>query len=209
MASLKRTFRRWKVRRGPGGSEICRLHAGLDGLLSIEESAWLYRNARGMKTIVEIGSYRGKSCVLLASGEPEARVTAIDPHYGRGDRGQVVYDPEDARRMNEALSRHGVADRVTHVVAESHAARADWGLTHPGPGLIDLLWIDGDHSYDGVATDLDDWAGLVRVGGLIAGHDYGHLESVRRAWDERVTVANGWGPTGRVRSIAWARRDRA
>lgn len=201
MASLRRTLRRLKIRLGPGGGAICRLHDDLDGLLSIEESAWLHRAARGMRTIVEIGSYRGKSCVLLATGEPGAHVTAIDPHYGQGDRGAIVYDPEDTRKMNEALARHGVAERVTHIVAESHAARAGWD-GRP----IDLLWIDGDHSYEGLATDLDDWAPLVRRGGLIAGHDYGHLESVRRAWDERVTPAAGWGTTRRVRSIAWAEK---
>jgi MMP 1-O-methyltransferase len=206
--SLKRSLRRLRIRLGSSGAEILRLYDDLDGLLSVEESAWLYRNAAGMKRIVEIGSYRGKSCVLLACGEPSARVTAIDPHYGQGDRGEVVYDPEDTRRMNEALTRHGVADRVTHIVKESHAARGDWDEDADGPtgGAIDLLWIDGDHSYEGVATDLDDWAGLVRKGGLIAGHDYGHLESVRRAWDERIGESADWGETGRVRSIAWARR---
>ena len=206
--SLKRSLRRLRIRLGPSGPEILRLYDDLDGLLSVEESAWLYRNAAGMKRIVEIGSYRGKSCVLLARGEPAAHVVAIDPHYGQGDRGEVVYDPEDTRRMNEALTRHGVADRVTHIVKESHAARGDWDEDGDGPigGAIDLLWIDGDHSYEGVCADLDDWAGLVRPGGLIAGHDYGHLDSVRRAWDERIGASDDWGKTGRVRSIAWAKR---
>ncbi len=208
--SLKRTLRRARVRRGPNGAEIVRLHDDLDGLLSIEESAFLYRTARGKQTIVEIGSYRGKSCVLLAKGEPNATITAIDPHYGQGDRGEVVYDPEDTRRMNDALSRHGVADRVMHIVKESHDARPDWDTMHDGdnPKAIDLLWIDGDHSYEGVAIDLDDWSDLVRVGGIVAGHDYGHLESVRRAWDERIGASDKWGPTQRVRSIAWAERLR-
>lgn len=208
--SPKRGLRRLRIRCGEGGRDICRLHDELDGLLSIEESAFLYRSAKGRLTIVEIGSYRGKSCVLLACGEPHAMVTAIDPHYGQGDRGEVVYDPMDTEKMNAAITRHGVADRVTHLVKESHAARDDWDAIRLGGGSasrgIDLLWIDGDHSYEGVARDLDDWSPLVKVGGIIAGHDYGHLESVRRAWDERIGASAAWSATHRVRSIAWATR---
>jgi len=198
---MRRTLRRLKVRLSPHGRTILALHDELEGILSVEESAFLYRAARGHKTIVEIGSYRGKSCVLLALGEPSARVTAIDPHYAQDDSGAIRYSPEDERIMNDALARYGVADRVNHITATSAQARPRWQDTP-----IDMLWIDGDHSYQGVRTDLELWAPLVRPGGLIAGHDYGHLESVRRAWDELITNDPTWGPTGRVRSIAWARK---
>jgi predicted O-methyltransferase YrrM len=38
-------------------------------------------------------------------------------------------------------------------------------------GSVDLLFLDGDHSYDGVRADFENYAPLVRPGGLIAFHD--------------------------------------
>ena len=35
-----------------------------------------------------------------------------------------------------------------------------------------MIWIDGDHSYEGVKGDIDAWTRRVRKGGVIAFHDY-------------------------------------
>lgn len=37
---------------------------------------------------------------------------------------------------------------------------------------LGLLYLDGDHSYDGVMKDLKNWSSKVVEGGIIAGHDY-------------------------------------
>jgi len=39
------------------------------------------------------------------------------------------------------------------------------------PGQIDFLFIDGDHTYDGVKTDFEMYSPLVKKGGLVAFHD--------------------------------------
>jgi hypothetical protein len=45
---------------------------------------------------------------------------------------------------------------------------------------IELLWIDGDHSYAGADLDLRKWSPFVIPGGILALHDYlGHLESLQ------------------------------
>jgi predicted O-methyltransferase YrrM len=41
----------------------------------------------------------------------------------------------------------------------------------PGDGKVDFLFIDGDHSYEGVKSDFEMYSGLVRPGGLIVFHD--------------------------------------
>jgi len=179
------------------------LHADLEGQLAIEEAHWLLRAASGRRSIVEIGSYRGKSTVLLAIGcaDVEGRVTAIDPHLPAPGARSGAYTPEDERLLRDACARHGVQDRVDHWVMTSREARPHWGAAP-----IDLLWIDGDHSEAGVRADLDQWSPLVRPGGLLAAHDYTHREGVRAAWDALVRHAPGWGPTGSVRSIVYAER---
>lgn len=199
---LSRKIRRLRIALAPGGAEHLRLHDSLQGQLAIEESRFLRRAASGRRVIVEIGSYRGKSAAMLALGSaPDGRVTAIDPHLRSEGAGTTAYGDEDERVFHETMARVGISDRVTHVVETSAAARPGWGDTP-----IDLLWIDGDHSYEGVRRDLEDWAGLVKPGGLLACHDYAHREGVRRAWDEMIRGADGWGPTGAVRSIVWAER---
>ncbi len=51
---------------------------------------------------------------------------------------------------------------------------------------FDLVFIDADHSYEGVTADLLQWWPLVAPGGYICGHDYNHprIGEVKRAVDE-------------------------
>jgi glycosyltransferase involved in cell wall biosynthesis len=54
------------------------------------------------------------------------------------------------------------------------------------PDSLDFVYIDADHSYEGVFNDLCLWSHKVREGGIIAGHDYGHaqLPGVKKAVDQ-------------------------
>lgn len=208
---FNRKLRRLRVRLKPGGAAHLGLHDSLQGQLAIEESRFLYEAAAGRRVIVEIGSYRGKSCAMLALGSASddamraGHVTAIDPHLSSAGAGTTNYNAEDERVFNETMQRLGVAERVTHIVKTSHDARAGWPDTP-----IDLLWIDGDHSYEGCSTDLADWSGLVKPGGVLACHDYGHREGVRRAWAEHIGAhPERWEPARSVRSIAWTIRKPA
>jgi len=75
--------------------------------------------------VVEIGSFRGRSAIVLAGAGVE--VVCIDPHAG-SDRGpqEIAADADRGGADNEAfhanLARAGVADRVRHVRAFSDAA---------------------------------------------------------------------------------------
>jgi len=192
------------VRFGPDGRRIIRLHDNLQGLIFVEESAWLFHQARGRKRIVEIGSYRGKSCVILALGAEDVngRVTAIDPHMNLGSLDNTLYGQGDADEFYAAIARHNVAHRVTKLKMTSAEALSKWNNAE-----IDLLWIDGDHSYDGIRFDLEKWSPFVRPGGIIAAHDFAHLDDVRRAWRDVIESTGKWSPSGFVRSIAWAQRN--
>ena len=52
---------------------------------------------------------------------------------------------------------------------------------------IDFLWIDGDHSYEGVKKDIYHWTPLVKKGGFICFHDYRDAPRVKKAVDELTT----------------------
>lgn len=65
---------------------------------------------------------------------------------------------------------------------------------HFPDGAADFVFIDADHSYEGCRRDLESWAGKVRVGGWLCGHDYENGDfpkfGVTQAVDEFV---NGEG----------------
>ena len=51
-------------------------------------------------------------------------------------------------------------------------------------GSLDFVFIDGDHAYEGVKRDIQDWIPLVKTNGTICFHDYRDAPGVKRAVDE-------------------------
>ena len=51
-------------------------------------------------------------------------------------------------------------------------------------GYFDLVFIDGDHSYDAVTEDIKAWLPKVRNGGILCGHDYEPMAERKRLWHE-------------------------
>lgn len=118
----------------------------------------------GNGTIVEIGAYQGGSTIALAMGIQEAgrgKVTSIDPHLPATGVYGGKFSQEDHRIYLDNLEHFGVAPWVSHLCTDSNNAAKDW--TSP----IDLLWVDGDHSYEGVASDITRWVPLVRDQGVV------------------------------------------
>ena len=128
--------------------------------------------------IVEIGSFKGKSTVFLGKGmKPTNTLHAIDPHIvtaigSRQDRAAAKRagggnDSGDTSwsTFNNTLATWGIADKVTIIRAYSCDAQADFN------DPIAMLWIDGDHAYEAVRQDIDDWVPLTMASGFVAFHD--------------------------------------
>jgi predicted O-methyltransferase YrrM len=126
---------------------------------------------RGPARIVEIGSYHGRSAIILASAaEDDVEVYAIDPHGGN-DRGpqQIEGEFEDGQRDHETFLRNlneaGVRDRVRHIRKPSQTATDDV------PGLLEVVYIDGAHRYQPARADIVRWGAKVKPGGTLLIHD--------------------------------------
>lgn len=150
-------------------------HESIGGWLSHNEATALFLLAtiapRGA-TIVEIGSWKGKSTYCLASGaSKDGRVIAIDPFDASGEPGsEKVYGEQkgDAPLLDQFVAnmrRGAVWDKVQPLkgYSEDFVGRIS---------AIDVLFIDGDHSIEGCKFDFDNYAPHVRDGGYIALHDY-------------------------------------
>ena len=167
------------------------------GFLSPGECALLYRLATAApagSTLVEIGSFQGKSTVSLALGArvSGSRVYAIDPHEDLQVTSDTHYGMENHVALLRNLVAFEVADLVRLIGLPSHSAFAAWG--HP----IRILWIDGSHDYEAVALDFSLWSLHLDAQGSIALHDAsGHWPGVSRLVDE-ILAAGAWAIAERV-----------
>lgn len=149
------------------------------------DRAQLFRLAQrsALRTVVEIGSYLGASAVALAeglkaAGNNTARVYCIDTWQNEG-MSEGPADHMATFRRNTAPYDQlilPVRGRSTDVAAEL--------LARIGP--IDLLFVDGDHSYDGVLADWRTFGPAMRTHGVAAFHDVAWAEGVQRVVAEEV-----------------------
>ena len=139
----------------------------IEGWLSSKEAKLLYRLASqttGRGEIVEIGSWKGKSTTCLSLGSRKAagtNVTAIDPHTGSSEHGDV----DTYAEFLSNIERKGVADMVTPIRKPSAEVAKEWRKP------VELLWIDGAHEYEYVLEDLNVWMPHLMEGGIVAFHD--------------------------------------
>ncbi len=93
------------------------------------------------------------------------RVYAIDPHEPATGVFGTDFGPRDMKELYRNITAFGVGDLVAVVALSSADAAARW--TRP----IGLLWIDGDHEYEGARHDFEMLGRHVPRGGLVAFHD--------------------------------------
>ncbi|HEX6465017.1 MAG TPA: class I SAM-dependent methyltransferase [Vicinamibacterales bacterium] len=162
---LRAIARRLGLRRPQGHVAYPRVNFGS----GLGEGAWLLFglvHAMRPSVCVEIGSARGQSTCYIGMALKRVNhghLYAIDPHQATAWNDVNAGDTYSELRRN--LRSAGVDARVTIVRRYSSDAAKDWTLP------IDLLFIDGDHSYDGVKRDWDLFAPHVREFGLVVFHD--------------------------------------
>ena len=183
---------------------------GVEGWLTDAQARRLWDAAREASPpgrIVEIGSYRGRSAIVLATAaEHGVEVVAIDPHAGN-DRGpQQIHgtagegeDDNAAFRAN--LARAGVADRVRHVRLPSQ------GALDSVEGELSMLYVDGAHRYGPAREDIVRWGARVQPGGRLLVHDAFSSVGVTLALLTRLVVASDFRYLGRTGSLADYRRE--
>lgn len=121
-------------------------------------------------TIVEVGSYCGRSTVVfgsvVAALNSEAKVFAIDPHDGKVgalDQG-IKHVPPTLEKFTRNIGDAGLTDVVEAI--QQYSFDVEW------ESPISLLFIDGLHDYANVARDFFHFEPWVVEGGYIAFHDY-------------------------------------
>lgn len=190
--------------------EALALVRDVQGWMSRDQAERLFRAAASTRAgdrIVEIGSFQGRSTIVLAHGAPEGvSVVAIDPHAGN-DRGPqeiegfVEQAAGDHERFMANLESAGVTHRVRHVREFSDRA-------HPQvEGSIDVLYIDGAHRYAPARTDIVEWGERVTPGGTMLIHDSFSSVGVTLAILRELLLSRSFRYVGRSRSLTEFRLD--
>jgi MMP 1-O-methyltransferase len=148
---------------------------GVEGWLTDEEGQALYSLAKectGRGSIVEIGSFKGRSTICLAMGSRAGhgvRIYAVDTHYG-----------PRLEEFKQNIERAGIDDLVEPVAGRSQEVAYDFDQP------IELLFIDGAHDYESVRQDFERWVPKLVEGGVVAMHDTTWDEGPRRVAEELV-----------------------
>jgi predicted O-methyltransferase YrrM len=130
------------------------------GLLALLE-------AEPPRVVLEIGTARGGTLFLWSRvAAPDALLVSVDLPDGEFGGGY----PEWRVPLYRAFARE--RQRLELLRADSHAEETrDRVQELLGGQPVDFLFVDGDHTYDGVARDYELYTPLVRPGGLVALHD--------------------------------------
>ncbi len=152
----------------------------------------------------EIGTWKGDFAARILSGARPRRLYLVDPWQYREESSyeNAMYGGEaGGQQRMEAICR-SVLDRFEAEIergqvivrrSPSAAAAGDFA-----DGELDWVYIDGDHTYAGVKADLDAYYRAVKVGGVLAGDDYGEAgwwdNGVTRAVDELAASGRCEGP---------------
>ncbi|MFD9305217.1 class I SAM-dependent methyltransferase [Streptomyces sp. NPDC060048] len=153
------------------------------GFMPVGEGLALYAAAadagRLGLPLLEVGTYCGRSTILLADAAREAGVGALTVDHHRGSEEQqpgweyhdpTVVDPEiglmdTLPTFRRTLHRAGLEDHVIAIVGRSPQVAAAWG------GKLGLVFIDGGHTDEHATGDYEGWAPHVAVGGTLVIHD--------------------------------------
>ncbi|GAA2432206.1 MULTISPECIES: class I SAM-dependent methyltransferase [Streptomyces] len=153
------------------------------GFMPVREGLALYAAAAEAGKLglplLEVGTYCGRSTILLADAARAAGTVAVTVDHHRGSEEQQpgweyhdpsVVDPEvglmdTLPTFRRTLHRAGLEEHVVAVVGRSPQVARVWA------GELGLVFIDGGHTDEHATADYEGWAPRVAQGGLLVVHD--------------------------------------
>jgi predicted O-methyltransferase YrrM len=119
------------------------------------EMEYLFCVARDAKLgILETGRFNGGSLFVMACAAPQSvPIWSID------------LAPQNDAFLREQLARFRPNSKISLIVGDSQHAK------YPEIGNVDVLFIDGDHTYEGCMADIENWYENLVAGGHLIFHD--------------------------------------
>lgn len=136
-------------------------------------------DTRDQLKMAEIGVNTGSTSVHLLRRFPRLHMLLVDPYIGSAD---FLTPSGIPARTWEALTPYSTRIKF-------RVQRSTMVAPSVANGSLDLVFIDGDHSYKACRSDIEAWLWKVRPGGVLAGHDYAprYARTVARAVNDFVS----------------------
>ena len=182
-------------------AEIKSIADNIDGFLGSREGPVLYDLARKCSrtgSIVEIGSWKGKSTIWLGKGSKSgngATIYAIDPHTGSNEHKEKYGKVWTFEQFKQNITSAEVDDVIIPILGTSEEASKN--LDQP----VELIFIDGAHDYDSVKLDFEVWFPKIIDGGIVAFHDR-QWPGVRKVIEESVLKSRNFKNVKLVRNTS-------
>lgn len=172
-------------------------------------------NALGFKIGVEVGVERGYYSEILCKANPKAIVYGVDPWESLDI---CKNNPLERRTQNHRTQRG--CDRIfeeaklrlshypNHIIIRKYGIDA---VNDFADSSLDFVYIDANHEYSCVMSDIDIWSKKVRPGGVVSGHDY--YDSAQDTQDNTrhvlvKKVVDSWVAKQNIKPlIIWGARD--
>jgi len=129
---------------------------GIGGVFRYSELIWLYLTSQKMQTVVEIGSFKGRSGHAIASGCP-GKVYLVDNFSWHPE-----FNPNTEREL-----RHNMSGFTNVEILKIDSATA---ASHFEDNSIDMVFIDAAHDKESVLKDLNAWYPKCKK--ILCGHDF-------------------------------------
>jgi hypothetical protein len=184
-------------------ADFANVVGNVQGAISLGQADLLRKVAASVRegVIIEVGSFRGKSTAALSIGSKEghnAPVYAIDPHEDFQGPFGGVFGPPDRREFFLNMLTVGGWENVRLVNLSSEVIAPGWNKP------VGMLWIDGDHSYEGVRRDFECWLPHLVPGAPVI------LDDTDRGGPKQFIeelLAEGWKVTHRIGKMRAIARD--
>lgn len=121
-----------------------------------------YFKELGFKTGVEVGVYKGEFTELFL--KEGLYVYAIDPW--------LAYSEQSRQERQEFLYRHTLRELKKYPNCEIIRKSSMDAVKDFKDNSLDFVYLDGDHSFQAITNDICEWEKKVKIGGILAGHDY-------------------------------------
>ncbi len=119
--------------------------------------------------ILEIGTFKGWSAILMAKLRPDAKIITLDPHIGIPGHPEINSSEQEVIKN---LMDEKVLNQVQHVVTKSE----DYIIN----SVFDMVFIDGGHTFKDVRKDFYKVKDFIKEGGWFVFHDYNEMTGVKK-----------------------------
>ena len=135
--------------------------------------------------VVEIGCSEGHTTQWLLDCNPTLKIVSIDPYVNYLDwNGNQLNDRDEFyQKTMTMLSPYGKRFFMIRDFSDNVFDKFE-------DESIDMLFIDGLHTYEQVLKDCHNYYSKVKTGGVFAGHDYNVIPGVNKAVKEFAALKN-------------------